>query len=306
MKRFAKTALTLSLVALIGIGSTSCSSIIGDRIDPGYVGLLVDLYGADKGIDNAQLKTGGRVTYNWGQELYEYPVFYRTYTFSKEGEKDNSVNFSISGSPVSMDLGATYKFRYDAVDPKNPNITYLHQFFRLYRVNPDDFNNGTMRNALRDCANEAATGLNPVELATNTAKFVNPVKECLVGKFPQLDIKEVSLLSPARLPENIQASINRAFQSQQDAQTAIANTKKAEAEAAANKAKAEGDAAVERVNADAKAYANQKIAGSITPALIEYERLQVDRERNAKWNGQQGVTVQTPNVQLPLPADNKQ
>lgn len=280
-------------------GLSGCNALVGELVDPGYVALLVDSYGQERGIENAQLFEGGRVRFNPAtQQFYEYPVFFRTYSFTKDGDKDQSVNFSIGGSSVGMDLGVTYRFRYEPVNADKPKFTRLHEFFRLYRVAPDEFNNGALRNALRDCANEAASGLDPVKLASSAAAFAKPVQQCLEGKFPQLDIKEVSLLNPPRLPENIQASINRAFQSQQDALTAVANKAKAEAEAGANKAKAEGEAGVKRVQADADAYANEKLAKSITPELIQYERLQVEKARVEKWNGQYAPTVQTPNVQL--------
>ena len=287
----------LALAATVGL--SGCNVVLGELVDPGYVALLVDSYGQEKGIENAQIFEGGRVRYNTAtQQFYEYPVFFRTYSFAKEDDKDQSVNFSIGGSSVSMDLGVTYRFRYSPVSDDKPKYTRLHEFFRLYRVAPDEFNNGALRNALRDCANESASGLDPVKLASSAATFAKPVETCLANKFPQLDIKEISLLNPPRLPENMQASINRAFQSQQDAQTAVANKAKAEAEAGANKAKAEGEAGVKRVQADADAYANAKLARSITPELLKYEQLQVEKARVEKWNGQYAPTVQTPNVQL--------
>ena len=204
----------------------------------------------------------------------------------------------MGGSPVSMDLGVTYKFRYEAIAADKPKFTWLHQFFRNYRVSPDAFNGGALRNALRDCANESASGLNPVQMATNPASFVTPVKSCLIEKFPELDIKEISLLSPPRLPENIQASINRAFQAQQNAQSAKATAEKAKAEALANAAKASGEAQVRIIEAEADAKANDLLEQSINDSLIQWERLQVEKARNERWNGQYAPTIQTQNVQL--------
>lgn len=284
-----------------------CSSIQGDRIDPGYVALLVNSYGENRGIENAQLFEGGRVRYNFTtQELFEYPVFYKTFSFAKTEEGDKSVSFTVGGVRVSMDLGVTYRFKYEPIDPKNPNFTYLHEFFRFYRVDPEKFNDGALRNALRDCATESASGLNPVKLLSDVAAFSPLVKQCLDTKFRQIDFKEVSILSQPVIPKNIQDSIDKSFQSQQDAQTALANKAKAEAEAGANIATANGEAQVKRIQADADAYVNATLAKSITPALIDYERLQVQKVRAEKWNGVEATTVQSANTQVGNSSDPQQ
>lgn len=284
--------LGVSSLLLLGSG---CTAIIGSRIDPGYSGLLVDNYGDEKGIQNATLYNGGRVTYNpVTQDLYQYPVFFRTYQFAEA----ETVAFSVGGSKASMDLGVTYRFRVDPVDSANPEFTYLHQFFRNYRVDPDAFNAGALRNALRDCANESAAGTSPVQIATNPAGFQEPLLACLNEKFPELEIKEVSLLNPPVLPQQIQDSIDAAFKANQDAETARANAARAEAEGKAKVAEAQASANVRRIEAQAEAEANGILSRSITPALLERERLEIERLRAEKWNGQYAPTIQSPNVQL--------
>lgn len=43
---------------------------------------------------------------------YEFPVFYQTHSYTGE----NTINFSLSGSRASADLGVTYRFRQEPVD----------------------------------------------------------------------------------------------------------------------------------------------------------------------------------------------
>ena len=105
-------------------------------------------------------------------------------------------------------------------------------------------------------------------------------------------------MGPLRLPEEIQASIDEQFAAQQAAQTAEFNRRKVEAEAEANVARAKGEAQVLIEEAKAEAEANRLRAGSVTPQLLELERLRNERARVQKWNGQQAPVVQTPNVQL--------
>jgi hypothetical protein len=221
-------------------------------------------------------------------------VFFQTHQFAGE----DSVAFSVGGSKANMDLGVTYRFKVDPVDPEKPEYTYLHQFFRSYRVSPEAFNTTTLRNALRDCANEVAAGSSPVQIATNPVGFQGPLLKCLQGKFPELEIKEVSFLNPPVLPEAIQSSIDAAFKANQDAETARANAARAEAEGKAKVAEATATANVRRIEAQSEADANAILSNSITPQLLDRERLEIERIRAEKWNGQQAPTIQTPNVQL--------
>lgn len=65
-----KFVFMLSLI-LSALCLTSCS----ERIDAGSEGILVNLYGSDKGVDDVSLVTG-RVWYNpFTEEVYEYPTF---------------------------------------------------------------------------------------------------------------------------------------------------------------------------------------------------------------------------------------
>lgn len=294
---FLKTAAVVGLSATLLLTSTGCSlgtATLGVRIDPGEVGLLVDNYGKERGIENAQLFEGGKVTFNdLTHDLYQYPVYFRTYNF--EGEQ--AINFSIGGSPASMPIGATYRFKYDPVKPEQPNYTWIHQFFRSYRVSPDQFNAGTFRNALRDCATEIGSGGQATALATNVAMFQKPMTDCLQKKFPELDIKEVSILGRLQLPEQLQASIDAAVKANQDAETAAANVKKAEAEAKAKVAEAQGKAQVEFIQAEAESKANQMKAASITPALVQYEEVMNDRIR-AEKGLIAPITIQSGSVQV--------
>ena len=70
MKRQIKLLCVLSLF-LSALCLTSCS----ERVDAGSEGILVNLYGSDKGVDDVSLVTG-RVWYNpFTEEVYEYPTF---------------------------------------------------------------------------------------------------------------------------------------------------------------------------------------------------------------------------------------
>ena len=299
------------LISLIGLsiltaGVSSCGVLPGTSVvtvEPGFAGLKIKLYGGEKGIDNAQL-VSGRVWYNgYTEDVVIFPTYINTYPFTKsttEGSPtDESVVFSVSGSPVSADVGVSFGFTTEQLP--NKNGTKLHRFYKQYRKTPDAFRANELRNGLRNCFSTVAENqkLTPSMLPYNQQKLVSGVTECTQKRFPTIVIQDVALLSPLRLPPDIQRSIDEQFAAQQAAQTAEANRRKVEAEAAANVAKAKGEAQVTIERAKAEAEANRLRARSITPELLELEKLKVERERIKKWNGSEPHTViQSPNVQV--------
>ena len=265
--------------------------------------MKIQLYGGERGIDNAEL-VSGRVWFNgYTEDVVVFPTYINTYPFTKsttEGSPtDESVVFSVSGSPVSADVGVSFGFTTEKV--KDKGGTKLHRFYKQYRKTPDAFRANELRNGLRNCFSSVAENqkLTPSMLPYNQQKLVAGVTECTQQKFPTITIQDVSLLSPLRLPPDIQRSIDEQFAAQQAAQTAEANRRRVEAEAAANIARAKGEAQVSLETAKAESEANRLRATSITPELLKLEQLQVERERIRKWDGNEPSTIiQSPNVQL--------
>ncbi len=302
------TKLLVSALLLTGLstGLGACGIVPGTSattVEPGFAGLKIQLYGGSKGIENAEL-VSGRVWYNgYTEEIVVFPTYINTYPFTQattEGSPtDESVVFSVGGSPVSADVGVSFGFSTELL-PGQTKKTKLHQFYETYRKTPEEFRANELRNGLRNCFSEVAENLKltPSMLPTSQQRLVKGVTECTQNRFPVIVVQDVTLLAPLRLPPDIQKSIDEQFASQQAAQTAESNRRKAEAEAAANVARAKGEAKVTIEQARAEAESNRLRAQSITPQLIELERLRVERSRIEKWDGQQAPTIQTPNVQL--------
>jgi regulator of protease activity HflC (stomatin/prohibitin superfamily) len=304
--------LKILLSLTVGLSLTSCGVIPGTSVvtvEPGFAGLKIRLYGGEKGIENAQLVTG-RVWYNgYTEQVVIFPTYINTYPFTQSASEgsptDESVIFSVGGSPVSADVGVSFGFTTEKLPDSNE--TKLHQFYKTYRKTPEEFRASELRNGLRNCFGEVAENLNltPSMLPYNQQKLVLEVAQCTQKRFPTTVVQDVSLLGPLRLPPDIQKSIDEQFAAQQAAQTAEANRRKVEAEAASNVAKAKGEAQVTIEKARAESEANRLRATSVTPQLLELERLQIERERIQKWNGQQPANViQSPNVQVGSPVNN--
>lgn len=290
----------------LGLGLGSCGVVPGTSattVEPGYAGLKIQLYGGSKGIENAELVTGRVWCNGYTEEVVVFPTYINTYPFTKEATEgsptDESVVFSVGGSPVSADVGVSFGFSTELLAGEAKK-TKLHRFYETYRKSPDEFRANELRNGLRNCFAETAETLKltPSMLPTNQQRLVKGVIQCTQQRFPTIVLQDVTLLAPLRLPPEIQKSIDEQFASQQAAQTAESNRRKAEAEAAANVAEAKGEAKVTIEQARAEAEANRLRAASITPQLLELERLRVERARIEKWNGQQAPTIQTPNVQI--------
>ena len=312
-----KAFATLLTLAAILVSTSSCGIIPGmstAKIDAGYAGLLLKLYGDSKGIENAQVLSGGKVWYNgYTEQVIEFPLFVNSYPFTKssgEGSAaDESVTFSVSGSPVNADFAVAYLFSTDsyAIKDKPPGYTKLHAFFEKYRKTPEEFTAINLRQGLRTCLGETSESmsLTPSMLATKSTALTNGVKSCLQAKFQEIEISEVSQLSAWRLEPSIQAAIDEQFAAQQAAKTAESNKVKAEAESLSKIAIAEGEAKVALLKAKTEAEGNRLLAGSVTPQLVELRRLEVDSAKIQKWNGAEAPTIQTPVLQLggtPAPA----
>ena len=293
-------------LSILTMGAVSCGTLPGTSVatvEPGFAGLKIQLYGGEKGIDNAQL-VSGRVWYNgYTENVVVFPTYINTYPFTKsptEGSPtDESVVFSVSGSPVSADVGVSFGFTTEQVSEQSG--TKLHRFYKKYRKTPDAFRANELRNGLRNCFSSVAENqkLTPSMLPYNQQKLVAGVTECTQKRFPTIMIQDVALLSPLRLPPDIQKSIDEQFAAQQAAQTAEANRRKVEAQAAAEIARARGEAQITIERAKAEAEANQLRAKSITPELLKLEQLQVEKARINKWDGNEPHTViQSPNVQV--------
>lgn len=280
-----------------------------ETIEPGYTGLLIELYGGEKGVQNARVLNGGRVWYNgYTQKVVVFPTFIKQYSFTKDPTEGSPTNeevvFSVGGVSVAADVGVNYGFIAGE---------QLRTYYAKYKVDGDQFRASLLRTQLRNCFSDSAEtlGLVPSQLPFSQQKLLVKVLECTRNKFPSVNIEGVSLLNPFRLPDEIQKAINLQYQARQDAQTAVANKTKAEAEAAAqvatakgeaqaNLEKVKGEAAAKIAAAEGESKANEIRQRSITPSILKLKEIELRQMEIEKWNGQKpGITIQTPNVQVP-------
>lgn len=265
MKRFAIGA----LMALAMVGCT--------KVPPGYVGIKVNNYGDQKGVDDFPLQIG-RVWYNpFTQDVYKFPTFTQTVVWTKdrnEGSKnDDSISFSDErGVNFNADIALSYRIERDKV----PFI------FVTYRQSAENLTHGYMRNKVREAFNDVGSKYPAMGIVgEQKAAFQDGVKKYLndhMGK-EGFVFDTVAMVGHPRVDKRVQDAINAALQATQNAIKAQNQVAEREALARQRVADAEGNAKAIRLQADAEAHANDVVAKSLTRELVQYEAIK-------KWNGE--------------------
>lgn len=260
-------------VTLLSVVFASCSY---ERIDAGYEGIKINLYGSDKGVDDVALVTGA-VWYNpITTAVYEYPTFVQTVDYPE---------FSINakdGSSFTVDPTISLKI----VDGKSCEV------FKKYRqeditkvINTTLYN--YVKNAFRIQLNNYTTD----ELVSRREEFEKAIEdrlqaELLAENF-QLEQMTSGLQYPASLVDAIDAK-NAAVQKAQKAQNEVLQI---EAEARKKVAQAQGEAEALKIKGDAEAEYNRKISASLSELIIQQEMIK-------RWDGKTPVFMGAGNTML--------
>lgn len=259
-----------------------------DRVEPGYVGIKVNQWGSQKGVNDFPLVTGG-VFYNpITEDIYKFPTFMQNAVWdkesgSKESPGDDSVTFnSIEGAVINADIALAYTFVADKVP----------QIFVEFRQAPDVITHGFMRNEINNAFNRNASTMKAADIFGEKKQvLLDNVKSNLnIHLGPKgFKFELISFHGGLRVDASVQARINAVLEASQraiEAETKVKQSKaeadqvieKARGEKESNIAKAEGEAKSIALKAEAQAKANLVLAQSLTPTLVQYEALQ-------RWDG---------------------
>jgi regulator of protease activity HflC (stomatin/prohibitin superfamily) len=262
----AGVACGFTLVAAIYVG---CNLT---RVPAGYRGVIVNLYGSDKGVSE-QSAGVGRYYLGWNKEMYLFPTFLQNRSWN--GEQAITMQTS-EGLTITTDAGITYQ-----IEPDN-----IVKVFTKYRLGIEEITNTFLHNMVRDAMNEVASrmtvdqiyGLKKEEFITSVNKIV--IKEAAANG---INVDKIYLIGSFVLPPSVMNSINTKIEASQ-------NAVKVENEIATSRAEAQktivdAKAAAERIiiNAESQAKANKILAESLTPEFVSYQAI-------LKWNGQLPTT----------------
>jgi regulator of protease activity HflC (stomatin/prohibitin superfamily) len=247
-----------------------------ERIDAGHVGVKVNQYGDNKGVDNVVAVTGMVFFNPFTTKIYEFPTFIQ----HKEYIGDNSfiVN-SKDGSEFSVSPIMNYSVQRDKV----PSI------FSKYRRQLEDIEEGFLKTAVYDAFRLATNKYTADELISNRAVFEVEVRRLLDGQLLKEGFVINQFTSNLIYPETFKKSIEAKNNAVQAALRAENEVKTAEAQAKIKVATAEGNAQALLTSAKAEAEANRMKQQTLTPLLIQMEYVN-------KWDGKLPVYGQIPTL----------
>jgi len=244
---------------------TSCY----ERVDAGYEGIKVNLYGDNKGVDDVSLVTGAVWFNPITESVYEYPTFVQTVDY-----EPFSINAKDGGSFL-VDPTISLKI----VDGKSPEV------FKKYRKeNITEVINTTLYNYVKNAFRIQLNQYTTDELVSKREEFERAIEERLSKELQAENFQLEQMTSGLQYPESLVQSINMKNAAIQQAQQARNEVLKIEAEAQKKVAAAQGEAEALRIKGDAEAEYNRKIAASLSSLIIQQEMIK-------RWDGKTPVFV---------------
>lgn len=246
-----------ALAALLAFASTI------RVVDPGYGGVVV-LFGS---VRNEPLPSGLHLI-NPFASLVQVETRTRNYTMSSQADEghrrgdDSIAVITADGLTVNLDVTVLYALNL----PKLPEI---------YRTLGEDVESRLVRSEIRSAIRDAAANLLATDLyGAKRQEFVAGVTKVLMERFLARGISlEQVLLRDVRLPQQITNAINAKIAADQEAQkmTFVLQKEKQEAER-------------KRIEAEGQAKAQELVSRSLTPQILEYQRIQALKDIGAHGN----------------------
>jgi regulator of protease activity HflC (stomatin/prohibitin superfamily) len=262
------------------IFATGCAT----RIGPGNVGIKVDLAGSQRGVEDLPIRTGW-VFYNpAGSKVVEYPTYVQTAKWTHDLNEGRAINEEISfntlqGLTVYGDISLSYH-----LDPARVPAFYVK--FRSDDI--DQFTHGFLRNVARDSMNRVAANYTVEEImGEKKPEMEKRSRDELQSEVKDIGvvIEQFGFIGSPRPPESVVAAINAAQQAKYIAQQKQNELLQSQADAAKQVAAAEGQAKAQIAIAQGEAESNRVRAASISPQIIEWQKLAVTDRWITRWNG---------------------
>jgi regulator of protease activity HflC (stomatin/prohibitin superfamily) len=263
-----KTMKRLFGVLVLGVLASACTNV-----SPGYVGIRINKCSGG-GVEDAPLSIGyhgvGPCT-----DVESYPVFQQTLILAKasnEGSQgDDSITVTSSeGLPINVDASVSF-----TIDPGKATGIY-----KKFREDIKTIEHTYIRQSVRLALQEVFARYTAQQLYSDKRETARAESQgVLVQKLGPDGFNVTQFtLNETRVPAAVTEAISAKVAMSQQAQQAEQAVRKTQAEAQQAIAKAEGESKAVRLRADAEAYANEVLAKSLSPALVEYKKA-------GKWDG---------------------
>lgn len=236
-----------------------CLGLIGffsvyeiNRIDSGQTGIMVNLAGSERGVDEAEVKTGWVVFNRFTKELYKYPAFAQIVDYEKFEIQDKK------GEIFTADPTVEYYIERD-----NARTVFLR-----YRKDIKALERSAILSEVKNAYKDICGLYETDSLINNRPQFEKEVESLLSKRLSERGFTLSNIQSSVKPNDTMQAAINSKNISVQNALKLQNELKAAEAEAQKKIVAAKGEAE-----------ANKILQMSITPQLIQ--KMAVER-----WNGE--------------------
>ena len=270
MKKVVLIIIAVVAFVLVIMGMKSCTSI-----PQGNVGVKINLYGSEKGVDGEVLPPG-RYFLTWNEQMFLFPTFQQTYIYTHSKDEGKSIDESFTfqtreGLEVGADIGVIF-----SIERIKANL-----LFQRYRHGIDEIIVGPLRGIIRDAFNKVASNVEvDYVYGVGKSKLIDSVTQLVKRYFEPFGIMidRLYLSGSFRLPANVTAALNAKIEATQKAAQYQNEVAQAIAEANKQIAKARGDSTSIVIRALGEAQANKAKQLTLTALLVEYEKIQ-------KWDG---------------------
>ena len=233
------------------------------RIEAGFEGINVYLYGDSKGIDGVSLVTGA-VWYNpITTTVYQYPTHIITVDY-----KAFDINAK-DGSSFTVDPTISVKI----IDGKSPEV------FKKYRKSDiNDVINTTLYNYVKNAFRIQLNNYTTDELVSKREEFEKAIEARLTEELRKENFQLDQMTSGLQYPQSLIKAIDSKNAAVQEALRISNEVASIEAEAKKKVAEAKGVADALKIKGDAEADYNKKIATSLSILIIQQNLIE-------KWDG---------------------
>lgn len=229
-------------------------------IQPGYVGVVVDLFGNKKGVEDKELHVGAHFIPPW-KELYKFPIFEQNHTW----EGNDCFHFQTGeGLAVNADVGISFHLE----PSKIPVI------FQKYRRGMKEIIHVFLRNYIRDAINKSASKCKIEDLyGKGKEAFFDDVQNQVREELKEIGIQisRIYLIGRFNFPTSVIQALNLKIEAIQRAQQRENELREAEAEARKQIAKSTGEYECKILEARAQAESNTIISESLNRDLIMWK-----------------------------------
>jgi len=248
------------------------------RVNPGEIGIKIDMYGDDKGVEVEVLTTGRNFFNAITHDVVTYPSYIQQENYESLQFQDQD------GLMMGADVAISYKFTPE-------NIPSLYQEYRREADHITEVYFPTwIKNAM---VKESATMKVDKIYGEQKEDFRSNVLASLRKDFDSkgIYVEDIYFTNGITIPKAVSNRISEKIKATQIAQQKENELQAVTAEAAKRVAEEEGKAKSRIIEAESRANANKILNSSLTSNVIRFKELELQKDAITKWNGAQPTVV---------------